>query len=124
MKYNNVKFKITSQDSQVQFQSEAEFKNNRIKFVDNEGVMNYIILKDHIIEYYKKGDVDMKYKFDLDQVTKGHYRIIGTEFVFDIVTNVLEYDEDSLYIEYDLYQDSDLVNQAKLSLIYVNKEES
>lgn len=124
MKYNSLRFKITSQDSEVQFQTEAEFKNNRIKFVDNDGVMNYVILKDNIVEYYKKGEIDMKYKFDLDKVTKGHYKIIGTEFVFDIVTNILQMEEDGLYIEYDLYQSSDLVNQTKLTLVYETKEES
>ena len=124
MKKLNLTCKVTSEDSHVGFTTIAEYNNNRIKFVDEEGILNYVIIKDNILEYYKKGDVDMKYKFDLDHVTKGYYRVMGTEFDFKIVTNILLIDDSSIYVEYDLYQDSDLVNKSKISLTYETKEES
>jgi uncharacterized beta-barrel protein YwiB (DUF1934 family) len=124
MKKLSLTFNATSQDSSVEFTTLAEYNNNRIKFVDEDGVLNYVVIKKDIIEYYKKGDIDMKYKFDLDHVTKGYYRVMGNEFNFEIVTNTLQVDDSSILVEYDLYQNSDLVNKTKISLLYETKEES
>lgn len=117
-------FKITSQESNVEFTTIAEHKNNRIKFEDLDNIMNYVIIKKDIIEYYKKGDVDMKYIFDLDRVTKGYYRVMNTELTFEIVTNTLLIKNGKIFVEYDLYQEQERVNQSKLSLVYESKEES
>lgn len=123
MKTVNIQFKITSQDNTVEFTTTGEYKNNRIKFVDEDNVMNYIVIKHNTIEYYKKGEIDMKYKFDLDQVTDGYYKMLNAEFDFKIVTNTLELDDNSILVQYDLYQEDDLVNQATLKLVYETKEE-
>ena len=123
MKTVNIEFKITSEDNTVEFTTTGEHKNNRIKFVDKDNVLNYIVIKPNIIEYYKKGEIDMKYKFDLDQVTDGYYKMLNAEFRFKIVTNRLEIDDNYILVTYDLYQDEDLVNQATLSLVYETKEE-
>ncbi len=119
-----LEFKITSQESNVEFSTIAEYKDNRIKFEDPDGILNYIIIKDETIEYYKKGEIDMKYKFDLDKVTKGYYKVMGTEFDFEIVTNELRIEEEKIVIMYDLYQDQERVNQSTISLVYESKEES
>lgn len=123
MKTVNIQFKITSQDNTVEFTTTGEYKNNRIKFVDEDNVMNYIVIKHNTIEYYKKGEIDMKYKFDLDQVTDGYYKMLNAEFDFKIVTNTLDIDDNSILVQYDLYQEDDLVNQATLKLVYETKEE-
>ena len=119
-----VKIEITSLDSEYKFQTVGEYKNERIKFVDGEGDVNYIIKHNDIIEYYKKGNVDMKYKFDLDAVTKGHYTVMSNKFEFDIVTHTMTIDDDYIYIKYDLYQSDELVNTTELKVDYQVKEES
>jgi uncharacterized beta-barrel protein YwiB (DUF1934 family) len=124
MKDINVKIKINSLDSSVEFDAIGEFKNNRIKFVDPEGDVNYIIKHKDTIEYYKKGQVDMKYKYDLDAVTKGYYSIAHNKFEFDIVTNIMTIEDEHIYIKYDLYQSNELVNQTELYVGYQVKEES
>ena len=123
MKKILIDFRITSQDNTVEFTTTGEHKNNRIKFVDEDNVMNYVIIKENIIEYYKKGEIDMKYKFDLDQVTDGYYKMLNAEFRFKIVTNQVEIQDNSIFVQYDLYQEADLVNQATLQLVYETKEE-
>ncbi len=123
MKTLDLTFKITSQDNTVEFTTTAEHKNNRIKFVDKDNVLNYVVIKENVIEYYKKGEIDMKYKFDLDHVTDGYYKVVGADFRFKIVTNELYIDSNSIKVEYDLYQDEDLVNQASLVMVYETKEE-
>lgn len=124
MKKMRVYFEIVSMDSKSKFDTDAEYKNNRLKFIDPDGDANYVICKENIVEYYKKGNVDMKYIFDLDQVTKGYYGIHGNQFDFQIVTHILNIDEDEIYAKYDLYQGEDLVNKTELRISYQNKEES
>lgn len=120
----DIKLRITSLDSKLSVDSIGELKNNRLKFVDDEGNLNYIIKQSNILEYYKKGNVEMKYKFNLDEVTKGYYTIMNNKFEFDIVTNKLTIEDDYIYIKYDLYQSDELVNQTELSVDYQVKEES
>lgn len=123
MKTVNITFKITSPDNTVEFTTIGELKNNRIKFVDEDNVLNYVVIKPTIVEYYKKGEIDMKYKFDLDQVTDGYYKMQYADFRFKIVTNQLQIDDNAILVQYDLYQEEDIVNQATLSLVYETKEE-
>ena len=59
MKKINITFLIQSLDTKQTFKVIGEYKNNRIKFIDPENNTNYIIFHNHIIEYYKKGNVDM-----------------------------------------------------------------
>ncbi len=124
MKKIEVYIDITSLDSEMNFNTIGEFKNNRIKFLDEEKDLNYIVFKDDYIEYYKKGNIDMKYKFHLDQVTKGYYTIMSNKFEFDIVTHIMEVEDERIYIKYNLYQGKDLVNQTELKVTYQVKEES
>lgn len=124
MRKIKVFFDITSMDSKSRFDTDGEYKNNRIKFTDPEGDVNYVICKENTIEYYKKGNVDMKYIYDLDKVTKGYYSIQGNQFDFQIVTHILNQNEDEIYVKYDLYQGEDLINKTELRLRYQNKEDS
>ena len=120
----NLFVEIISLDSDLKFNVVGEYKNGRIIFIDDEGNTNYILKLKDSIEYYKKGSVDMKYKFELDKITKGHYAISGNKFEFDIVTNNLYYDDTFINIKYDLYQGSDLVNKTELRVTFKSKEES
>lgn len=124
MELKTVLFEIVSLDSKTKFKTDGEFKNSRLKFVDPDGDLNYVVCKDHLIEYYKKGNIDMKYIFNLDQVTKGYYGIQGNRFEFQIVTHILTIDEDEIFVKYDLYQGEDLINKTELRVGYQNKEES
>jgi uncharacterized beta-barrel protein YwiB (DUF1934 family) len=118
-----IKIAITSLDSDISFETVGEYKNSRLKFVDPDGALNYIILHKDVVEYYKTGEMDMKYKFDLDKVTKGYYELMGNKFSFDIVTNEIRIDDDYIFIKYDLYQNSELVNQTRIEVFYQVKEE-
>jgi uncharacterized beta-barrel protein YwiB (DUF1934 family) len=124
MKKIRVFFEIISMESKTRFDTDGEYKDNRLRFIDPEGDINYIICKENIVEYYKKGTVDMKYIFNLDLVTKGYYGIHGNRFDFQIVTHILTIDEDEIYVKYDLYQSEDLVNKTELRIGCKYKEES
>ena len=118
-----INYNITSQDTSASFITEGEFKNKRIKFVDHENNTNYIIFKNEIIEYYKKGSVEMKFVFDKGNYTDGSYSVSGLQLTFKIYTKLLEIKDTSLLIEYDLYQGTDLVNTTKLNVEYTSLKE-
>jgi len=117
-------FEIISMDSKTRFDVDGENQDNRLRFTDPDGDINYVICKEETVEYYKKGNVDMKYIFNLDLVTKGYYGIHGNRFDFQIVTHILTIDEDEIFVKYDLYQNEDLVNKTELRISYKNKEDS
>jgi uncharacterized beta-barrel protein YwiB (DUF1934 family) len=115
---------IESVDSELSYQTNGELSDERLKFVDPEGDLNYVLFKKNSVEYYKKGEIDMKYIFDLDAVTKGYYTVMGNTFEFDIVTHTINLQEDNLHIKYDLYQQADIINKTTINIQYFYKEES
>ncbi len=123
MKIVKIDFQITSLDSNNHFQTTGEYKNNRIKFLDPEGNMNYIIFQNNIVEYYKKGTIDMKYKFDLKQQTIGYYKAYGQQFDFTITTKHIEHNQDYLKIYYELYQNNTIVNKTNIQIEYTTLKE-
>ncbi len=114
---------MSSLDNKTDFTAVGEYKNNRLKFLDQEQIANYVILKKDIIEYYKKGSVTMKFIFDKNKDTTGIYQIMGNELRFKIRTKELIINKEDLLVEYDLYQDNDLVNTNKLLITFRNLEE-
>ncbi len=124
MKKIEVAFSIKSLDSQVEFTTIGEIKSKRIKFVDPEKNTNYIVFHNDIIEYYKKGNVDLKYRFDTSMITKGLYKVSGFPFEFTIKTISIIDSPNELSIDYELFQDGELINETKLNIRYtVLKEE-
>lgn len=123
MRKIHIFFHMKSTDTDVSFEVNGEYKNNRIKFIDPDENTNYIIFHKGNIEYYKKGEMDMKFKFSIDDETVGIYKILGNEFRFRIDTKHLVKDEGHLQIEYHLYQQEDLVNEQVLSIDYDFLEE-
>ena len=118
MKRIRIDVEIKSLDSNNLFVTDGELKNDRIKFIDNENNTNFIVFHDKTIEYYKKGNIDMKFKFNQEEITKGEYKSQGYEFVFDIKTKDIIRKKDYLHIKYDLYQDKDIVNKTEIVLKY------
>jgi uncharacterized beta-barrel protein YwiB (DUF1934 family) len=101
----------------------GEERNNRIIFIDPDKNTNYIIFHENSIEYYKKGSVEMKYKFSLNQKTEGIYKVYGNQFNFKIVTDRLIVKDERIYIKYRLIQNEELVNDTVLELKYYPKKE-
>jgi|LGOV01.1.fsa_nt_gb uncharacterized beta-barrel protein YwiB (DUF1934 family) len=118
MKKINIDFSIKSTEASNSFVTVGEFKNNRIKFFDNEENANYIIFQNDIVEYYKKGNTDMKYKFDLLNTTKGEYTLSNFKFIFDIKTIKLVVEKNQVRIGFELYQDGDFVNKTDIHIKY------
>ena len=118
-----VSFLIKSMDSTVNFKTIGEYKNNRIKFNDPDKNNNYVILHRDTIEYYKKGNVDMRYEFKLNTKTKGSYTVYGNNFIFDIVTDEIIVEDNLVMIKYRLLQEDELVNDTILKINYYFLEE-
>lgn len=118
MKKVNVEFSIKGLDSEMKFKTNGEFKNNRLIFVDSEKNTNHIIIQNENIEYIKKGSVTMRYKFDLKNKTNGTYQVIGNEFLFNIETKTMKITSSIIYIEFNLYQGDDLINENTLDITY------
>ena len=118
MKKIKIHFTITSSEANNQFTTDGEFKNNRMKFVDNEENLNYIVFKKDALEYYKRGNIEMKYNFRLGHKTTGEYKTSGVQFSFSILTKRLVVTDNLIEIEYDLYQDDEVVNKTKIHIEY------
>ena len=115
---------MISLDSKVEFHTTGELKKQKIIFVDDKLNKHYIVINGPIIEYYKIGSMDMKFKFDINNVTKGTYKVDNNSFIFDIITTKLESTSNRLVIEYELLQDNEIVNKSKLTIMYsIAKEE-
>ena len=123
MKKLKINYNIISQDTSASFITEGEYKNQRIKFLDHEGNTNYIIFKNDVVEYYKKGSVEMKFVFDIQNQTEGSYSVSGYQLAFTINTKLLQKTDTKLIVEYDLYQGTDLVNNTKLNVEYTSLKE-
>jgi uncharacterized beta-barrel protein YwiB (DUF1934 family) len=118
-----IKLQITSQDSSLHINTLGELKNNRIKFMDDEQSTHYLVLKPNVIEYYKKGEMDMKYVFDPNAITNGYYKVMNQDFTFTIKTTKFIHIKGLIDIEYALFQNNELVNQTSILLDYQPKEE-
>lgn len=123
MKKLDILFEIVSLDSKQTVKTIGEYHNRRIKFIDEDSNTNYIVFHKDTIEYYKRGSVDMKYKFKTNMITEGYYTVSGHRFTFSIQTKRILNEEHLLEIEYDLYQGEDLVNETTIHIEHFSIEE-
>ena len=89
MRNIDIDFLMTSLDSKASFNTRGELKENRIIFNDDEGNKHFIIIQKDSVEYHKRGSMNMKYVFNLEQNTTGTYEIDGNKFLFVIKTKEL-----------------------------------
>ena len=119
-----IDFEMISLDTNVKFSTNGEYNKQKLKFIDDESSIHEIIFIDNIIDYRKTGLMDMKFKFDINSITKGIYKVDNNSFVFDIVTKKLENASNRLVIEYELIQNNEIINKSKLIIKYsITKEE-
>ncbi len=123
MRKAKIDYLVKSLDTSNNFTTVGEVKNNRIKFVDTENTTNYIVFHKDIIEYYKKGNIDMKFLFKTNILTKGLYTVLTSKFDFDILTDVIEVSRNSVIVEYRLVQDDEVINETVLNVDYYFLEE-
>ncbi len=124
MEIVTIDFEMNSQDTRVRFTTTGEYDNQRIKFIDNESSTHEILLNGDIINYQKNGLMEMKFIFDINNVTKGIYKVDNNPFVFDIVTTKLENIDNRIVIEYELKQSNEIINVSNLVIQYsIAKEE-
>lgn len=112
MRKITIDFSMTSLDSKASFKSNGELKENRVIFNDNEGNRHFIIMHGTSIEYHKRGSMNMKYTFSLDQTTSGTYKIENNEFCFDIQTLELVATMNQIFIKYHLLLDDEIINKS------------
>ena len=113
-----VNFEMSSQDSVVKFLVDGEIQESRIRFIDDDLSKHTIVCQGTSIDYYKIGAMDMSFKFDINNITKGTYKVDHNTFEFDIITTRLENNSNRLCIEYELLQDNEVVNKSKLIINY------
>ena len=124
MKKLHVSFEIHSLDTSQKFSVQGELKNNRMKFLDPDNFTHYIIFHSDLVEYYKRGETDLKLKFNLHDLTKGTYKVMGNTILFDVRTTKLEKSDGLLVVKYELFQEGQLVNNTHFKIKYnVLKEE-
>ena len=113
-----ISFHLESLDSEAHYNVIGEIKKNRIIFVDPDENTNYIIMKQDLVEYHKKGNVDMNFKFATNKYTKGYYTVSSLKMEFEIKTLELERKDGFLAVKYELYDNDGIVNEATLKVKY------
>lgn len=116
-------FEMSSQDAMVKFVSDGEIHESKISFTDDDFSKHTIICQDSSIDYFKIGAMDMNFRFDINRVTKGIYKIDNNILEFSIITTKLENTGNRLCIEYELLHDNEVVNVSKLVINYSVTEE-
>ncbi len=116
-------FEMSSQDSMIKFISDGEIHESKLSFTDDDFSKHIILHQGSSIDYFKIGEMDMNFKFDVNKITKGTYEINNNILEFDIVTTKLENTGNRLCIEYELMQGNEVVNVSKLVINYSITEE-
>jgi len=120
MKNMEIEFSIISLDSKANFNTKAEFFENRLKFIDDEGNTHYILFKeDNKIEYVKRGSVSMQYRFDTSKQTHGTYEVDGNKFILEIKTLSLINNSELLKIDYELLLEGEVINSTSILIKYL-----
>lgn len=123
MKNIQIDFELISLDTKTQFNVNGEINDEEITFTDNEKNKHFIKLSGSVIQYLKVGLSYMKFLFDLENMTTGFFSVDNNEFLFNIKTTKLINEANKLEIEYELFQEDELINKNKLILKYNNMKE-
>lgn len=111
---------IDGLNNEINYTSKYIKENNTYIFDDNTDKNTKINLEinDEII-FRRIGDTNMLLILNLNRITDGFYsNIRGLEFKFKCKTNELIYENDKLYINYDLFVENELINTQKIWILF------
>jgi len=113
-----IDFTIKSTDSSQQFSTVGQLEGNTISFMDPSNESHTIQFMDDLVDYRKSGENELRFTFDSQTPTIGTYQTYQYQFEFTVLTTYLQIEHQHIEIQYQLYQEEELVNETSLNLYY------
>jgi uncharacterized beta-barrel protein YwiB (DUF1934 family) len=118
MPKTDISFSIQNDESSKSLKTQGIFKDNTLKFLDDEHVKHTVIIQEKRIQYKKDGLVKMDFVFEKDTVHVGKYQVKHGTFQFEIYTHKLLVSKSRIDVHYTLKQDGEFVNRGHLNVEY------
>lgn len=118
-----VYFQMLLDQKETMFHTKGILVDNKLTFLDQEGIKNSIVWKQNKVEYFKTGEKTMHYVFDENQITSGVYSLENFSFHFQITTTYLEISNERLVVHFTLQQDDEIVGHHELLIALKDDEE-
>lgn len=107
---------ITTEDLKTTIETQAEIEGDQIRFYDDENLRHVITLHEGDVRYQKQGNPDMDFTFS-EEPTEGVYVLDNQTFIFTIKTVELNLKDDTINIQYELYQENDLISNHEIRIV-------
>ncbi|QMS84991.1 DUF1934 family protein [Candidatus Xianfuyuplasma coldseepsis] len=112
-----VHFTITSSDASQTFETVGTLDDRVLEFVDPTDHTNRLIMSD-TLSYHKIGETILNLKLDEDRLTTATYQVYEQTLQFTVHTKSLNLTTKYIDVEYELYQDENLVNTTHFTIEY------
>ena len=115
-----VDYKIVNNKENLEFKDvEANYKDNKLSFMDENDSMKITINKDNIIMEKESLASQITFNFIKDKKTEVKYyiKLFNSYLNTDILTNILEISDKRIYIEYELWVEEEYMGIFKYELI-------
>lgn len=113
-------FSFTDGIKSTSYETELNLLDNGYSFKDlsiENTTLEFRIINDSHIEMIRKGAINSKIDFILNDKTNSLYHSDSLTFEFDVDTKYILIKEKSLTIEYDYYYKGDKIGKIKLGLL-------
>ena len=120
----HVDFHIKNEDIVQAFQTQGLLNKNKIAFFDDAKDKHVLTLGKTSVHYHRSGENALDFTFNQTQSTKGTYAVSNQLMEFDIHTDSLLINDNTLYIAYTLKQFGSIVGNSELTLKYEKAQEA
>lgn len=114
----DIHFTIHSSDSSQAFQTVGTLDNETLEFIDPTDHKNILTMQTSTVTYHKIGETVLNLELDLDRLTKASYQVYEQIFQFTVHTKSLIISTNRIDVEYELYQNENLVNTTHFTVDY------
>jgi len=120
IKINSVLSNFENETTTIEALGQYNEKDNIIMYKEEELDVKITILENRIILERKNEDYDLELEFELNEVKKCKYDVksIGLCLDIEVVTKILEIEENRIYINYELFNDNKSIGVFEYKLIF------
>lgn len=97
----------------------VDLENKKELYYDDEYGECKIILKDDYIEIYRRGEINSKQVFKLNQKTSFTYITKDFKGKYEIFTKKLDIKYSKIVVEYDIMNMNEIINEINLEIVYL-----
>lgn len=97
----------------------VDLENKKELYYDDEYGECKIILKDDYVEIYRRGEINSKQVFKLNQKTSFTYITKDFKGKYEIFTKKLDIKYSKIVVEYDIMNMNEIINEINLEIVYL-----